>query len=155
MGEGWWQCSLIEKHRKYFFNKKVMQCIQYIKMLLDNFSLLLNETCSIHWGTFIAEGFSVFVLTVKATVSNACPFIRMLGVFHWVLQIFQSIVLTELCFLSSTRNTVATQLTFLVSLPLLVAHENQLKIKSIGQCAKEGNEVLHISTLKKKKMKLS
>lgn len=46
---------------------------------------------------------------------------------------------------------MATHLASPVSLPLVEAHGNQLKIKSMGQCAKEGNEVLHISTFQKKK----
>lgn len=46
---------------------------------------------------------------------------------------------------------MATQLTSPVSLPVLAAYGNQLKMKSIGQCAKEENEVLHISISQKKK----
>ena len=86
-------------------------------------------------------------------MSNACSFIQTLGVFHWVLQIFQSIVLIELQFPFQHQGTLATQLTSPVSLPVLAAYGNQLKMKSIGQRAKEENEVLHISISQKKKKK--
>lgn len=45
------------------------------------------------------DGFSLSVLTVKGAMRNGCSFIQTLGVFNWVLQIFQSIVLIELQFL--------------------------------------------------------
>lgn len=104
----------------------------------------------------IAKGLhdsSVIFLTVSAAMSNACPFIQTVGVgvFNWDSQIFRSIVLAELGFLSSTRSTVTTQLTSSASLPLLGIFGNKWKIKSRGKCAKEENEVLHTSTLKKKK----
>ena len=48
---------------------------------------------------------------------------------------------------------MATQLISPVSLPVLAAYGIQLNIKSIGQRAKEENEVLHIGIPQKKKKK--